>query len=67
MIDERLFLPSSSSYTYFTKYTLSNFNVKLSKRLDINDSIEYEVGLCKLQFPNQIINIRNGRNKVGVY
>ena len=42
-------------YTFFPNNTLSQYGVNLGRRLNINEDMEYEVGLREIQFPNQII------------
>ena len=48
-------LPCDSSFTYFPTYKLTNYVTKLPQLIDLKG--DWEVGLCKIQFPTTWYNI----------
>ena len=56
--------PSNASMHIFPKNTLSEFTVHLDTPLELGDA--YEVGLCKMQYPQSWDNVRRGNNTISI-
>lgn len=63
MTDIFLHCPCDSSEKLYPENTLADFTMNLSKPIEL-DSMDYEVGLCEIQFPYSWENIRKNRNKI---
>ena len=57
-------LPSNASRDVFPDNTISNFRVKLYKRIDLGESVNYEVALVGIQYPHRWNTLDDSSNSI---